>query len=375
MSKPVKFHIGKKGPSKCDAKEGNCPLGGEHFGSMEDAHKEYETKNKGDLVPSMKKKGVDREKEAQREFDRLQSRPLPKSLVSPLAFPKSIDDDEVKKERTPFDYSSNVWTKGPRTEKPWDIVERELRENKNLTLGAVVQSVGLHEHEAQDLCKTVKIDDYSNEDRGTEVARYLDDRMYSEPALVIGEDALRDRLSEFEAYGFGEKVTVSAFDRDRNLVMNLEDEEDIVVVPQFRRQGDGTTDYAIYKVDPESKNNSFGYQHEMLIDPETGSVFGGAVMVVEWPEDEESQNELMENGPDYAATKGEALIEVKDLSDYKNPMIVELDTGLSVNARNVYSISYGNVPDDPVDFERIYENAAEFAYEKGFKLFGRKNKG
>ena len=53
----VKYHIGEKGdPSPCRAEEGKCPLGGEHFDSVDDARKAYESSQSENIIPVKKKK-------------------------------------------------------------------------------------------------------------------------------------------------------------------------------------------------------------------------------------------------------------------------------------------------------------------------------
>lgn len=52
----TKYHVKDNGePGRCEAAEGNCPLGGEHFSSEEEARVYYETQNSGDALSTLKK--------------------------------------------------------------------------------------------------------------------------------------------------------------------------------------------------------------------------------------------------------------------------------------------------------------------------------
>lgn len=106
-----------------------------------------------------------------------------------------------------------------------------------------------------------------------------------------------------------------------------------------------------------------------LIDPETGSVFSTNSVVMEEPNSEDFY-EFPENFTDDYDSK--PIEEVRDLREYKNPIIMERDTEIVVSAHNVHAVNHGK---EVIDFDEILESdreAANTAYSNGFPLWDKK---
>lgn len=50
-----KFHLSKQGPAPCAATERACPVGGQHYGSMQEAEAAFGKRHQGRLMPSVSK--------------------------------------------------------------------------------------------------------------------------------------------------------------------------------------------------------------------------------------------------------------------------------------------------------------------------------
>lgn len=51
----MKYHLSENGPAPCRAAKKPCPIGGEHYNTLEEAEREYKERNSYETVPSLSK--------------------------------------------------------------------------------------------------------------------------------------------------------------------------------------------------------------------------------------------------------------------------------------------------------------------------------